>query len=345
MALVSLAILAVLVLKAHSARRDFVSAFERIRLSDLPWLAVAAAAEFLSLACYSAAQQRLLRAGGSRLRYRTVLVLTVAATGITAVVPGGVVPASGWLITQFRLRKVPVRLALWAVLAGGFVATVSILALLLVGAGLAGVGHPVVLAVTGAVLVGGSAGFVAAVHHVDRLERFLSLHHIRRGVRVAHWICRHACDLVQFRVGLVGGASVFGYSILNWLLDTACLLAAFAAVGLPVPWRAALFAYAVSQVASSLVPLPAGIGVVEGGLVGVLTATGTPAGEALAGIVVYRIINYWAVAGVGSLMALIITHHGPGGIRARENPDPAVVATAPQSDGSRPAEDRFPRSA
>jgi uncharacterized protein (TIRG00374 family) len=345
LSVLTLGLVVVLVLRAGSARKDFVQAFERVKLSDLPWLGAAVAAQALSLACYSAAQRRLLKAGGAALRFRTVFGLTVGATGIGAVVPGGVVPASGWLISQFRIRKVPVRLAVWAVLAGGFVATVSILGLLLVGAGVAGVGNAWVLAATGVVLVGGSAAFVVGVHHLTAVEQFLRRHHLKRGVKAAHWLSRHACSVSSFRAGRVGGAEVFAFSILNWLFDTACLLAAFAAVGLPIPWHTALFAYAVSQVASSLVPLPSGIGIVEGGLLGVFTATGTPAAQALVGIVVYRIVNYWAVAGVGSLTALFISHHGPGSVRSLGHPDPEEAATDRPLADALAGEGRYQESA
>jgi uncharacterized membrane protein YbhN (UPF0104 family) len=308
----SIVVLVILVLRASSARHDFVSAFERFQVANLPWLVAAAAAQILSLGCYAGAQRRLLRAGDVRLAYRSVLALTIAATGITALVPGGVVPASGWLIGQYRRRGVGMRLAAWTVLAGGFAATVAVLALLLIGAAMAGLGRPLVLGLSGAVLAGGSAGFVVMVHHLDRLERFLRRHHLKRGVKVAHWSSAHVSELARFRIGILGGSEVLGFSAANWLLDTVCLLCAFAFVGLPVPWHSALFAYAVSQVAASLLPLPAGIGVVEGGMVGVFAATGTPAGQALVAIIVYRIVNYWAVAAVGSAMAITISHRPPG---------------------------------
>lgn len=327
LSVLSIGVVVGLVLRAGSARHDFVSAFEHFQVSNLPWLGLAIVAEFLSLACYSAAQRRLLAAGGARLPYRTVFALTTAATGITAVVPGGVVPAGGWLVSQFRDRKVPTRLAVWTVLAGGFAATVSVLVMLLVGAGIAGVGHPIVLGASGVVLAAGSAGFVVAIHHLDSLESYLRRHHWRKGMKAAHWVSVHASDLARFRAGLAGGTEVFALSMANWVLDAVCLGAAFATVGLPVPWRSVLFAYAVSQVAASLIPLPSGIGVVEGGMLGVLTATGTPAGQALVAIVVYRIFNYWLVAAVGTALAVTISHRGPGSVRARVSPGPAGAGT------------------
>ncbi len=310
-ALLLLVVIGVLVLRASSAKHDFVTAFHRMSVGRLPWLAVSIAAQMLSFACYAFAQRRLLLGGGARVRRRSLIGLTVASTGVAALVPGGAVPASGWLIGQYRRRGVPLPLAVWAVLAGGFAASVSVLMLLVVGSGIAGVGSVPLLIAFGVVLVAGSAAFVMAVHRLDAVEEFLARHRSRRWIRLVRKVAAQTTDVVRYRVGAVGGAQVLTYSTLNWLLDTACLVAAFELVGVPVPWRAVLFAYAVSQVASSLIPLPAGIGVVEGGLVGAFALTGTPLGQALVATVVYRVVSYWAVAAVGSLLVVLISHRTP----------------------------------
>jgi len=53
------------------------------------------------------------------------------------------------------------------------------------------------------------------------------------------------------------------------------LAACFGLAGLSVPWRGLLFAYVAGQLAGRLVPLPGGMGGVEGGMFGALTLTGT----------------------------------------------------------------------
>lgn len=325
--LLSLVAVVVLALRATSARHQFEKAFQNFQLRNLPWLAAAVGAETVSIVCYAAAQRRLLISGQKRVKLGPMVLLTAAATGISDLVPAGVVPAGGWLVDQYRRRGVPVRMALWAVLAGGFAASVTVLALLLVGAGIAGVGNALVIGMTGVVLVCGSALFVIAIHRVDALERYLRRHHMKTGVRAAHWASVHAADLTGFRAGWRGGSEVLLFSALNWLFDTACLLSAFAFLGLPLPWKSALFAYTVSQVARSLVPLPAGIGIVEGGMLGVFRATGSAAGAAAGGafaaIVIYRVVGYWALAAIGSIIAFVISHRDVGAIVREASPDPA----------------------
>ncbi len=74
----------------------------------------------------------------------------------------------------------------------------------------------------------------------------------------------------------------------------------FRAGRLSVPWRGLLFAYAAWQLAGRLVPLPGGIGGVEGGMLGALTLTGTASVAAPAAVIVYRVARYWAVGAAGT---------------------------------------------
>jgi uncharacterized protein (TIRG00374 family) len=82
------------------------------------------------------------------------------------------------------------------------------------------------------------------------------------------------------------------------------LVAAFALLGLPVPWRTVLFAYALAQIAGSLAPVPGGVGFVEGGMLGAFALAGTPIGGAILATILYRVITTFGVAGVGSIMLL-----------------------------------------
>jgi uncharacterized protein (TIRG00374 family) len=313
-------IVAVLVLRECSAQHDFLMALHRVRPGRVPWLVFALGAEGGSFLAYAMAQRRLLAAAGARLRRRTLFALTFATTSISSLLPVGVLPSSAWLISQYHRRGVSVPIAAWSFLAGGFFSTVSILALLLVGAGVADIGSRPVLVVSGVILVAGSTAFVVAVHHLQDLERWLGRRHASRGLRLVKLVGSRTVAVVRFRATFRGGAEVFTYSVVNWLFDTVCLGASFAFLGLPVPWRTVLFAYSVSQVAAGLVPVPAGIGVVAGGLVGAFSLAGVPAGDALLASVVYRVVSYWLVAALGSL-AVVWTSHRPVGPSVQEGPD------------------------
>jgi hypothetical protein len=304
-------ILVALVFLAFRVRGDFASAFRHLSVRRLPWLAAAIGAEVLSFLCYAAVQRGLLFAGGARLRRRTMLGLAVAATGLTNLVPGGTAPASGWLVSQYRRHGIPMPLALWAVIAGGFTATVSMLLLLLSGAAIArliGLWATVGCAVA---LVAGTAGLVWCVHHLSSVDAWLRRHCRIPGVPLVQRLVDRAAGVMQFRATVPGGAQVFALSLGNWGLDVVCLITAFALLNLPVPWRAVLFAYSAAQIAGSLAPVPGGIGFVEGGMIGAFALAGTPTGNAIVATVIYRLITSWGVAGVGSLALLVVNHRDP----------------------------------
>jgi uncharacterized membrane protein YbhN (UPF0104 family) len=302
-----LAVVVFALLRAHSATHDFVTAFGHFTVGRLPWLALAIGAEVASFLCYALVQRRLLQAGGARLTRRTMVGLAIAATGITNLVPGGTAPASGWLVGQYRRRGIPMPLAMWVVLAGGFMATVSILLLLLLGAAIAGLISVWQTVGCAAIGVGAAVAVVAATHHLSAIETWLDARSGRRWARPLRGLATRAATVGRFRMSLPAGAHVMALSFANWSMDVLCLMAAFEMLGRPVPWRAVLFAYAVAQVAGSLAPVPGGIGFVEGGMVGAFALVGTGAGDALAATIVYRAITCWAVAAIGSLMLFALS--------------------------------------
>jgi uncharacterized membrane protein YbhN (UPF0104 family) len=99
---------------------------------------------------------------------------------------------------------------------------------------------------------------------------------------------------------LVAGAT--GY----WAFDNAVLWATFHAVGADVPLSVITMGYLIGQL-GGLLPLPGGIGGIDGGLVGALVVYGAKAADAAAAVLAYRIILFWLplIAG-GIAFALLL---------------------------------------
>jgi uncharacterized membrane protein YbhN (UPF0104 family) len=112
---------------------------------------------------------------------------------------------------------------------------------------------------------------------------------------------------------LACAAGVLACTGTGLLADAGVLAACFALTGLPVPWRGLLFAHAAGQLAGRLVPLPGGVGGVEGGILGALTLTGTPPAAAAAAVIVYRVAGCWAVGAAGTAVAAALARRSPGG--------------------------------
>ncbi len=297
-------VMAAAALRAPGAAGDVRAAAAHLDGLRLAWLGVAVTAQGVALASGTAAQRQLLGAGGARLRWRTVFGLVLASTGLARVMPAGPVTGGAWQVREYRRRGAGTGLGMRAVLVGGVTSTVVTLALLLAGAAIAGVGSLPLLAGAAVLLAGGTAGLFVTAHRAQALSRWLSRRPRRsRAIArlagaVAGWSCQCA--------GLGSAARVLACTGTGLLADAGMLTACFGLAGLPIPWRGVLFAYAAGQMAGRLVPLPGGIGGVEGGVLGALTLAGTPPGAAAAAVIVYRVAGYWAVGAAGIAVAGIL---------------------------------------
>ena len=91
----------------------------------------------------------------------------------------------------------------------------------------------------------------------------------------------------------------FALAAANWVYDAACLVAAVLALGGTIPWPGVLVAYGVAQVGASLPVSPGGLGVVEGSLTYALILYGMPIKVAVASVLLYRVISFWALVPIG----------------------------------------------
>ncbi len=93
-------------------------------------------------------------------------------------------------------------------------------------------------------------------------------------------------------------------ALVYWACDNLVLYACLSAVGhAPAFWAVAM-AYLVGMLANSI-PIPAGFIAVEGGLVGMLLLFGArPTSAVIAAVVIYRAIELWVPAVIGSIAFL-----------------------------------------
>jgi uncharacterized membrane protein YbhN (UPF0104 family) len=107
-----------------------------------------------------------------------------------------------------------------------------------------------------------------------------------------------------------------------WLFDNAVLWATFHAIGVSVPITVVLMGYLIGQLGGAL-PLPGGIGGIDGGLIGTLVVYGTPAAATGAAVVLYRLILFWLPLIFGAIAFVSLR-------RALNSPDrPELCITEP----------------
>jgi uncharacterized protein (TIRG00374 family) len=127
-----------------------------------------------------------------------------------------------------------------------------------------------------------------------------------------------AVQIVRSRNLLVISGSL-GY----WAFDNAVLWATFKAFGLSPPIAVILLGYLIGQL-GGLLPLPGGLGGIDGGLIGTLIVYGTPAAATAAAVLVYRVILFWLPLLVGSVAFISLRR----GLNRPDRPELCVVPAA-----------------
>lgn len=97
---------------------------------------------------------------------------------------------------------------------------------------------------------------------------------------------REALRMVRDREWGASGAVIW------WYFDILTLWAAFHAFGDPPPFGVIVLGYWVGMLAN-LLPLPGGIGGVDGGMIGAFIAFGVPASLAIVAVLTYRAFAFW----------------------------------------------------
>lgn len=93
----------------------------------------------------------------------------------------------------------------------------------------------------------------------------------------------------------------FAWASFNWLFDAACLwvfLWAFGHITSPIDL---LVVYGLANVLAAIPVTPAGLGVIEGVLIGTLVGFGVPHSTAILAVLAYRLVNFWIPIPIGGL--------------------------------------------
>jgi putative heme transporter len=99
--------------------------------------------------------------------------------------------------------------------------------------------------------------------------------------------------------------SLMGWATLWWAADVAVLDACFRAFGQSAALGVLILGYFIGHI-GNLLPMPGGVGGVEGGMVGVFVACGMPLSLAIVGTIAYQVISTWlpVVPGLGAYWSL-----------------------------------------
>ena len=281
--------------------------WNRINNGDPYWLAVAAALECLSFGGYIILFRTVFVRGDSQIDWRESYQITMAglaATRLFAAAGAGGIALTAWAVRRSGLSR--------RIVACRMVAFMSILyavfmgAIVIFGIGLyTGIFHgggSVAITIVPAILGACAIALFLAVSLVPTdFERLVARwgrgHRRMKLVSLAQRLAtvpaslssgvRTAIDLVRERHwGMLG-------AIAWWAFDISVLWACFHAFGDETPSIAVIvMGYYLGQVANVL-PLPGGIGGVEGGMIGAFIAFDVPGGLAVVAVLTYRAFSFW----------------------------------------------------
>ena len=286
--LISTAGLLVLALAIGLAVPDLREVLDRVANAAGGWLVLGVGLEVASCLGYVATVRLVLRRGpAANIRW-----LAWAEQAFGAVVPlggAGGLAVGAWAMRAWGLswERIANRSAVIFLLTSGVNALVLGIAGLIAWAGIGSAKTGVVYGLLPAVVgIGVIALFLVLPRVIREGPGRRNAGHVRRLARsLASW-SRDTEALIRERNWRLLGA--LGYL----LFDMAVLWACLRAVGETPPLMALVLGYQLGYLAN-LIPIPGGIGVLEGGLLGALLLYGLPAGATAAAVILYHAIALW----------------------------------------------------
>jgi uncharacterized membrane protein YbhN (UPF0104 family) len=287
-----------------------VSAVHEIEHGDTWWIAIGVLLEILSFAGYVVLFRSVLLRGRESIGWAASYEITmagVAATRLFAAAGAGGVALTAWALRRSGMepRLVACRMVAFMVLLYVVYAGSLLLDGIGLGSGLFPGGGSFAITIVPAIVAFVLFAIVGAVALLPgdaerRLERWAS-----GSGRVAHWLARAVtvpalgASGVRMAVALLRSRDprLLG-AVAWWGFDISVLWAMFHAFGSPPPFTVIWMAYFVGML-GNLLPLPGGLGGVEGGMIGSLAAFGVDLNLAVLAVLAYRAISFWLPTPLG----------------------------------------------
>jgi putative heme transporter len=278
--------------------------WNRLQDGEPGWLIAAAGFEVVSYASYMWLFRTVFVRGKSRIGWKESYEITmagVAATRLFAAAGAGGVALTAWAVRKSGMsrRQTGVRMIAFM----GMLYAVYVLAMVLCGillrTGVLHGEHPFGFTIIPALIgMGLLIGFVAIAFVPRDVEERLMKGSEGEG-RKSKWMARLSAAPALISAG---AKTTFGLvrarepGVLGavgwWLFDILVLWACFHAFGDPPPFGVVVMCYFVGTLANTL-PLPGGIGGVDGGMIGAFVVFGVDSGLALVSVLAYRAFSFW----------------------------------------------------
>lgn len=277
----------------------------RLGRGDVWWLALGALLEAISIAGEVVLFRGVFSRPGNRVGGRISTEITLAGGVATKLV--ATAGAGGIALTVWALRAVGVpatEVATGMICYEILTYAVYMIALALGGLGLwfgifAGAAPTWLTLVPALFGLAVIAIVVSMLFVAEPVERFLRRRADASHGRLKRWWERAAALPRSLQGGLRAALSMVRRhdpsligTVVGWGFDIGVLWASFHAFGHPPPPAVLVMGYYVGTLGNTL-PLPGGIGAVEGGMIGSFVACGVNGSLAVLAVLGYRTISYW----------------------------------------------------
>jgi uncharacterized membrane protein YbhN (UPF0104 family) len=276
---------------------------KRIEEGDPLWLALGVGIEAFSFIGYIALTKEIFGPHAPRLTWAAATEVTFG--GVVATRLFSAAGAGGIAFTTWALRAAGMATRTAAQMIAVFLAIMYLPYVMACIFGGLGGGAPAAVVWVGVglglVALGCAAAITLVPGDLTRRARRLAAGH-GRGARLAAraaTVPEVAGKAARTALGLVRRQpSLLGWALLWWAADVAVLAVCFRAFGEWPALGVLILGYFLGHI-GNLVPVPGGIGGVEGGMVGIFVACGMPISLAIVGTIAYQLISTWLPVGPG----------------------------------------------
>ncbi len=277
---------------------------DRVSGGDRVWLAAALGFQVLAMGSFIAIFHGVQVPPGSPLTHRDSYLITMAslaATRLFAAAGAGGVALTAWALRRSGMerREVAERMIAFLVLLYGVYLMAMVVCGIGLRTGLFSGRAPFAMTVVPAIIA--AAGIVILLplslvpEDIDRRIEWLA----HRRPKLARWLRRIASGPaslgggVRFALRKVRHPDLAMIGVVTWwAFNIAVLWACFHAFGEPPPLAVLVQAFFVGML-GNLLPLPGGIGGVDGGMIGALVAFGVGGNLAVLAVLSYRLFAFW----------------------------------------------------
>jgi uncharacterized protein (TIRG00374 family) len=293
---------------------------QRLRTGDFWWLALGVLLEAVSLLGEAALLRGVFSTSERRISWKTSSQITLAGAAATKLL--ATAGAGGLILTVWALRSLGVPnadvasgMVCYGVLMYGVYLAAGVIAGLGLWIGVFSGKAPFALTLLPAILGAAVIAIALSMLFIDEpAERFLLHRAERTKGRVSLWFHRAAAVPRSLHAGLLAAIamlkrrdpSVLG-AVAYWAFDIGTLWASFRAFGHSPPGAVLVMGYCLGMLGNAL-PLPGGIGGVEGGMIAAFLAFGVSSHVVVPAVLGYRTISYWLPTIPGAVAYFRLRH-------------------------------------